>query len=260
MWLCRDDPRYAVLGAAWCRARITYRCDPHLVISRNRSRALLVLFGGDLTILLVARLANASVIAEVTQWLLMPLLAGYLATASSRGDADRPRSRLVSLVLIGLGFSWLGDLVPNFVPSAQFSLLTLIGLFAVAQACYAAAFWPGRNRSLARTPWLIRYLAFAIALVLLCRSGAGPLLVPVIGYAALITTMAALATGVDRLAGIGDALFMLSDALIALDVFVAWGHLPGSSFWVMSTYGVAQLLIVLGVLRADRMDWHTDVS
>jgi uncharacterized membrane protein YhhN len=69
-----------------------------------------------------------------------------------------------------------------------------------------------------------------------------------VGYAVLITVMAVLATGVHRLTALGAVLFLVSDALIALEAFVADWRLPGQSAWVMATYGLAQLLIVLGVL------------
>ena len=95
-------------------------------------------------------------------------------------------------------------------------------------------------------------LATGALMIALCLPHAGELAVPVVGYAVLITVMAVLATGVHPLAGIGAGLFILSDALIAMSAFVPWWSLPGQGFWVMLTYGLAQLLIVLGVLARVR--------
>jgi uncharacterized membrane protein YhhN len=71
---------------------------------------------------------------------------------------------------------------------------------------------------------------------------------PVVGYGLCLGTMAVIATGVDRLAWIGGALFLISDGLIALQAFTDL-ELPAHDVVVMSTYTAAQLLLVLGVMR-----------
>lgn len=200
-----------------------------------------------LVVHLAAQLFGADEVARWTQWLLMPLLAAHLAVATRAG-----RPRLVRLVLVGLVFSWLGDLLPHF--SGDGSFLVMVGMFAVAQAAYALAFWPFRAASLLRSPWALAYAAVGVAMVVLCAPGAGPLLPAIVGYAVLITVMAVLATGVHLLAAIGGAVFVLSDSLIALEAFVPGWELPGQGFWVMLTYAVAQLLIVLGVLARVRAE------
>ena len=58
--------------------------------------------------------------------------------------------------------------------------------------------------------------------------------------------MALLATGLGRAAGVGGAVFVVSDSLIALDAFGTL-TLPAHSVWVMATYLTAQLLLVLAV-------------
>jgi len=94
----------------------------------------------------------------------------------------------------------------------------------------------------------------AVVIIVLCAPAAGALLGAVIAYAAAICVMAVLATGLGPAAGIGAALFVVSDAAIALDAFGVL-TLPGQSFWVMSTYIAAQLLLVLAVRRRARGDW-----
>jgi hypothetical protein len=58
---------------------------------------------------------------------------------------------------------------------------------------------------------------------------------------------------VSRLTGIGGAVFLVSDALIALHEFAGL-DLPRQGFWVMLTYIVGQALIVAGVVDRDRPD------
>ena len=60
--------------------------------------------------------------------------------------------------------------------------------------------------------------------------------------------MAVLATGVSPTTAAGAVLFLISDSLIALTELS--DRLPGGiADWIMPTYLVGQLLIVLGVLQ-----------
>jgi len=72
----------------------------------------------------------------------------------------------------------------------------------------------------------------------------------VLVYGLCLGTMAVLATGVDRLAWVGGAFFLVSDGLIAIDAFSDL-DLPAHDVSVMATYVVAQLLLVLGIIRRD---------
>jgi len=81
---------------------------------------------------------------------------------------------------------------------------------------------------------------------------AGALAIPVVVYAACLAMMASLATGVGRGAGWGGVLFVLSDAVLALDHFVGWLDVPHVYFWNILTYATAQALLVRGVLRRAR--------
>ena len=185
--------------------------------------------------------------AEVTQPLLMPALAAVLVTGTS---SSRPR--LVRLTLVALFFSWLGDTVPRFVGD-DLGFLVMVGSFLLAQVAYVVAFWPARHASLASRPLLVApYLVALVVLVALCREGAGGLLVPVVVYGVALAAMAVLATGLGPVAGVGGAVFMLSDSLIALRAF-ADVELPAHSFWVMLTYVAGQALLVAAV-RARAAD------
>lgn len=197
-----------------------------------------------------ALLAGADQLADVSQWLLMPALAGVLVTATRW-----PRGRLVRWTLVGLGFSWLGDTLPSFVPD-DLAFLAMVGCFLLAQTAYVVAFAPLVRRSVVhRAPWaLVGYGVVLAVLVGLCAPEAGSLLVPVAVYGGMLTAMAVLSTGLGRAAGIGGAVFLVSDALIALEEFVPAWEIPAQGFWVMLTYVVGQALLVTGVVAANRAE------
>ncbi|NYG60414.1 putative membrane protein YhhN [Nocardioides daedukensis] len=192
-----------------------------------------------------AQWTGVDAVSDPTQPVLMALLALALWTATSA-----PRSRLVRLTLVALAFSWLGDTAPRFV-DGDAAFLLMVGFFALAQVAYVVAFRPYADQSvlainrIALTP----YAVAVVLLVAICAPGAGGMLVPVLVYGALLGTMAVLATGLGRLIWVGGALFLVSDGLIAIDAFAENVTIGHSSFWVMLTYIVAQVLIVLGVLE-----------
>lgn len=194
---------------------------------------------------LVAQLVDPEgSVAGASQVLLMPALAGaLLSVAPSR------QHRLVRLTLLALAFSWLGDTLPRFV-GGDAAFLVLVGAFLLAQLTYAVAFLPyWRGSIVRRRPiLLLPYAAGLARVVAASHARAGSLLVPLIFYGLALGTMAVLATGLGWLAGLGGALFVLSDSLIALNSF-ADVSLPAHPFWVMLTYITGQTLLVLAVLR-----------
>lgn len=218
-----------------------------MLLHRPAARALLAGFAVVALVHLVAQLAGRDLLADGTQVLLMPLLAGTLWC-----ETRAPRSRLVSLTLVALALSWLGDTAPKLA-DGDASFLLMVGFFLLAQAAYITAFWPFRRRSVlhVRRPLLLAYLAVVAGLVAACVGGAAGMLVPVLVYGACLGTMAVLSTGLNRLTAVGGALFLVSDGLIALDAFAPAFDLPAHGFWVMATYVAAQALIVAGVLRQD---------
>lgn len=177
----------------------------------------------------------------------MPALALYVVMVTRR-----PRGRLVGLTLVALGWSWLGDTIPRFL-SGDPAFLALVGCFLIAQIVYVAAFWPYADASILyhRRILLVPYLIFVGILMVLTVPGAGALAVPVVIYGLCLLAMAVLATGVHPWTWAGAVLFLISDSLIALNAFVDGYPLSGAShdLAVMSTYAVAQFLIVAGVLR-----------
>ncbi|AQA24677.1 yhhN-like family protein [Rhodococcus sp. MTM3W5.2] len=200
---------------------------------------------------LIAQLAGADGIANVSQWFLMPLLALVLLLA-----APAPRQRSVTLTLIALGFSWLGDTAPDLT-GGDAAFLVMIGFFLLAQLAYIAAFWPYRGA--VRRSAVLGYAVAVAGLFAACASGAGALLVPALIYGVCLGAMAALSTGVGAVAAVGGALFLVSDSMIALGAFADWFDPPASGLLIMSTYIAGQLLLTAGVLAAARATASTPV-
>ena len=90
------------------------------------------------------------------------------------------------------------------------------------------------------------------------RQGAGELAWAVLIYVLAITTMlltalnreGAVSPGSYRLVAFGAVLFVVSDSVLAWNRFVSPVGL--SSLWIISSYGLAQLLIVSGLSKQIR--------
>lgn len=189
--------------------------------------------------------AHGGLLAGATQVMLMPALLAVLVTASKP-----PRSPLVRGVMVALVFSWLGDTVPRFL-SGQASFLAMVACFLCAQIAYVIALRPTwRCSVLARPLLVLPYVGVWLLVVGMCAPRSGILLGPIAVYGTALALMAVLATGLGRIGGIGGAIFLVSDSLIALHTF-AGITLPAHDFWVMLTYLVGQALIVGAVCRAD---------
>ncbi|MGP4110895.1 lysoplasmalogenase [Streptomyces sp. 4N509B] len=182
---------------------------------------------------LVSLLAGADLGHVVAKPLLMPLLAAYAAASG----APRP---LVAALLFG----WGGDVLLLLDNDPAF--LLGMGSFAAGHVCYLLLF--GR-----RSTSVGLGLGYAVVLVgvvaLLWPDLPAELRVPVAGYSLLLAAMAYRASSLGVLAGVGGALFLLSDTLIATDL-AEWPQPPAADAWVMATYLAAQYLLTAGVLAA----------
>ncbi|MCM1968593.1 lysoplasmalogenase [Streptomyces sp. NPDC002812] len=167
--------------------------------------------------------------------LLMPLLVAYVITRRA------PR-----LLIAALLFGWGGDLALLF--DADPAFLIGMGSFAAGHVCYLVLF--GRRRT---GPLLGAAYAAALlsTVTLLWGDLPAELRIPVAGYSLLLTAMAYRSSALGRRAGLGGALFLLSDTLIATGV-AEWPQLPRPDFWVMATYVAAQYLLATGALAPER--------
>ncbi|MFJ9898090.1 lysoplasmalogenase [Streptomyces sp. NPDC091280] len=174
----------------------------------------------------------------VAKPLLMPLLAASAARAGG------PRL-LVAALLCG----WGGDVL--LLSDSEPAFMAGMASFAAGHVCYLVLF---RRHGPARARAGLLAVGCAVALLtlvaLLWPGLPAGLRVPVACYSTLLTAMAyTAATRLGPAAGLGGALFVLSDTLIATGV-ADWPQPPRPDFWIMLTYAAAQFLLVRGALDA----------
>lgn len=205
-----------------------------------------------------ATLAGSRPAVYATKPLLMLLLVAWVvADARCRSFAWPGPLRLL---VVGAGFAWVGDVFLMVDGDGWF--VAGIAAFAVMQACYLAAFVRVPGPGLVRAWWIaaIPYVLVWLAINVLVWPGAGSLRVPVVVYSAIAIAMALAALDlvlrVPRRLGWrvarGAGLFVASDAQIALTAF---GPHSASRAWdgvIMTTYVLAQAMIVTGFTRAMR--------
>jgi uncharacterized membrane protein YhhN len=198
---------------------------------------------------LIGDLAHAPDLARCSQWALMPLLiVAVLATL-------RPLRTPAALWLIaGLAFSWAGDVLLGV------SFVLGLGAFLLAQLGFIVAFtrkpiaggnagWRRRN--------VILYVVLYLVLLGLLAAHVGAMLPAVVVYGAALCSMAAVAGRTSRVLEIAGLVFVLSDGLLALQLFRPDLAFPLSGFWVMLTYIVAEAGIAVGVTLAVKRS-HSD--
>lgn len=243
-----------------------------------------------LAALLVCLVALAAALrGRIGTWEALMIVAGALATATSAlGLREwhwlaKPAAMVFAIAAVaaragqkraGAGFDsnssyrWLAAALLASLAGDVFLMLRglfIPGLvsFLLAHLCYLKQFRRG-------VPWFGHRLALAATLAagaamyaFLCWGGLpAALRAPVAAYVLVIALMAAQAWSRQRALGgraalqvaLGACCFMLSDALLATDRFVA--PLPWAPLWVLTTYYAAQVLIVRGVLGAQLHEPH----
>lgn len=183
--------------------------------------------------------ADATPWDSITKCLLAPLLAGWVATS------DGPR-----LLVVALGLCLAGDL-----------FLEIDDLFVVGMAAFAGAHIAfirlfvrrGAVAGVRARPTLaVAYVVVAVGMVAWCWGGLEPTLKPAIPvYATLLVGTAATSAAVDVRAGVGGALFLASDGLIALSEA---GRIDpdatATGLSIMALYLLAIWLLATGIMRS----------
>jgi uncharacterized membrane protein YhhN len=192
-------------------------------------RRRLTAFWGATVVHVVAVACDVKVLKQASKVSLMPLLLSWARTEKAH-----------PLLQAALLASAAGDLLLE-------TDLQLLGIaaFAAAHACYLAVFLaePGQRS------WrvLAAYGALWAALVAVLSPGLGGQRVPVAAYALLLTATAVASRWHNPRSGLGGALFLVSDALIAMRL--AGRDFPGRGALVMSTYAAGQYLLASGAVR-----------
>ena len=171
----------------------------------------------------------------LTKPLLMLLLLAA-AIAAGRGGPG-----LLVGALVG---SFVGDTMLLF--SGTLFLVGMAG-FACAHVCYIRLFL-GRARLHRRRlrGALATYGVVWVVLISSLWSGLdSSMRIPVACYSLLLAGMATTSYGASRRTGLGGALFLISDSMIAAHL-AHWSTPTGTGFAVMATYLVGQCLLATG--------------
>jgi len=156
------------------------------------------------------------------------------------------RSAYARWIVIGLMFSFVGDVLLIW-PDHYF--LPGLAAFLLTHVTYLIAFTRDRRFPARFSIWLA-YLAFAAAFyTLLFATLPSGLRLPVLLYAAVLSTMAGQAMGnflelqapPSQRAAVGTLLFLLSDLLLAFDRFRR--PLPYSTILILTPYYIGQWFI-----------------
>ena len=214
--------------------------------ARARARALAGLYAA----LGIANSASAAKRFRAGEWatkpLLMPVLAAFALAAADDQTAD------MRLPAAGMALSGLGDTALLGAETSEGWFAPGMGAFAAAHACYITALASGGAARCVRPRVAAGYAAlWAILIAVLWRGLDGSLRVPVAAYSLLLVSMAVLASGRNREAAAGGALFVVSDALIACGL-AGINAVPRQESAVMPTYVAAQFQLAAGVLRPPR--------
>ncbi|KOU34793.1 hypothetical protein ADK54_39930 [Streptomyces sp. WM6378] len=196
---------------------------------------LLIAFGLAAAVDLVSLLAGWHTGHLVAKPLLMPLLAGHVY---ARGG---PRL-LIAALLCG----WGGDVF--LLSGADAAFLLGMGCFAAGHVCYLVLFGRGRTHAGLGAAYGIALVGTVAAL---WPDLPGGLRIPVAGYSLLLTAMAYRSSRLGPLVGLGGAMFLLSDTLIATGV-ADWPQPPRPDFCVMLTYLAAQALLAQAYREESR--------
>ncbi|HEU4946371.1 MAG TPA: lysoplasmalogenase [Kribbella sp.] len=177
----------------------------------------------------VAVACDVTALRRLSKAALMPSLAAWV-----RAQEGPP------LLIAALLASAAGDLLMELK-----LLLPAMALYAAAHACYIALFLPGRTRAAWQA--VAAYGVLGLAVLLMLWPGLGLYRAPVAVYALMLMATAVTSLWYGDRAGLGGALFVVSDSLIGVQLAGHDFRTRGSL--VMATYGIGQYQLAAGALR-----------
>ncbi len=224
-----------------------------------RKQGLIILF----LLLLVTNITgiegNHETLQYISKPLLMPVLALFLL---SRGIRSPQRMQL--WILAALFFSWAGDVLLLFQERIPDFFLFGLSAFLLAHVFYIIFFHRLRVMEGIRSKiiLLLPVALYYAGLIIWLTPWLGDMKLPVQIYGIVISFMLMLALHLlysrNQRAGYlmvtGAVLFVISDSVLAINKF--YQPFAHAGLVIMLTYGMAQLLIVKGVVEYFRTD-HT---
>lgn len=198
---------------------------------------------------IVSTLIDAPLLTLVSKPLIMlSLMACYVLNTSQRS----------AIFLAAMFFCWLGDVL--LMGAGELFFMGGLVAFLTGHVLYIFSYRQMRNQQgeellgPQKARFSLPIILAGTGLVVILFPTLGPLKIPVMIYALVITLMCL--TALFRfgktskqsfvLLFIGALLFMVSDSILAINKFMQ--PVTGAGFYIMSTYILAQYLIVKGAL------------
>ncbi len=171
------------------------------------------------------------------------------------GNKEKVTLSVFRLTIWALIFSLAGDILLLFLDRSELFFISGLVMFLFAHVLYIMIFSKKGNKNKASRLFFLLTVVYAGVLFAFLYPGLDQMLIPVIIYMVAILIMANTAHlrqgqvsfGSYVFVFVGALLFMLSDSLLAYDMFCK--PIFMGNVWVMATYSMAQLLIVFGILK-----------
>ena len=200
-----------------------------------------------ISIVHVAALAlGADALAAPTKLALMPALALAVVIGARGLSATAP----VTLLLVAIGSSWLGDGAGTFVPFLP-TLPMMLAFFGIAHLAYIVLL----TRHIATrgwSRWALVFVAWWVAMLVVIGPHSDGLIVALALYGIVLGLTAASATRCSATILVGGLFFLASDTILAFRLFLPDAMPDWTRPAVMVTYCLGQGLIAAGVLATLR--------
>ncbi|MDW5288213.1 lysoplasmalogenase [Formosa sp. PL04] len=202
--------------------------------------------------LVFTNISSLSAIHYITKPALLVTLIMFFYKTSKSIDPFVKR-----FTLLGLIFSLIGDILLMFDNINSMFFTLGLSAFLIAHIMYILVFLKDRRAYKKGFFFLVALTLYGLIFLHFLKPNLGSLLTPVIIYVLAILGMTTTAflrqkKGSETsyyLILIGALLFMLSDSLLAIHKFI--NPIPFEHILIMSTYGIAQLLLVLGIQKSS---------
>jgi uncharacterized membrane protein YhhN len=195
---------------------------------------------------------------EEFDWYMKPLLLPILLFAVYLSDSFPTKKILLTALL----FSWIGDIILLFTDKGELYFIFGLVAFLISHLVYILLFSKQQSSRIIDNKLvfglrIIAILAYFAIMITTLFPKLGPLKIPVLVYAVVITTMLFFAfkgslkwaIPANQYILIGAIVFVSSDSILAFNKFYA--PIAHASFFIMATYCLAQYLIVAGILKLN---------
>jgi uncharacterized membrane protein YhhN len=166
------------------------------------------------------------------------------------------------ILLTALLFSWIGDIILLFSDKGELYFIFGLVSFLVSHLVYIVLF--NKQQTIRENDNKVQFwlgvfliLGYFTFMIFTLFPKLGPLKIPVLVYAIVITTMLFFAfkgslkwsIPANKYIFIGAIVFVSSDSVLAFNKF--YTPIEHASFYIMATYCLAQYLIVKGILKLN---------